>query len=71
MQGIPVEAGLPRSWHYEGKTVALVSWRFLLATILTGLEQAGEPSIAADVRQLVALCERMDSGRFFRSAMKS
>jgi hypothetical protein len=47
------------------KTIALVSWRSLLTTILTSLEDHGEGVQAADVRQLMALSDQMDDEAFF------
>jgi hypothetical protein len=46
------------------KTLALTSWRALLSAIAAAVETAGDVSTSADVRQLVGLCERMDSEAF-------
>lgn len=45
-------------------TLALTSWRAVLAYILRALETEGEYRAASDVQQLQGLCERMDSGAF-------
>lgn len=46
------------------RTLALTSWRAMLAYILRALETEGEYRAASDVQQLQGLCERMDSGAF-------
>lgn len=46
------------------KTLALTSWRAVLAYILRSLETEGEHHAASDVQQLQGLCERMDSEAF-------
>lgn len=45
-------------------TLALTSWRAVLAYILRVLETKGEHRTASDVQQLQGLCERMDSDAF-------
>jgi hypothetical protein len=45
-------------------TLALVSWRALLAMIMTRLQMAGEHALASDVGQLEGLCGRMDEDAF-------
>lgn len=45
-------------------TLALTSWRAVLAFILRALEIEGEHRTASDVQQLQGLCERMDSDAF-------
>ena len=45
-------------------TLALTSWRAILAYMLRALETEGERQTASDVQQLQGLCERMDSGAF-------
>lgn len=45
-------------------TLALTSWRAVLAHIQRALETQGEHRAASDVQQLQGLCERMDSGAF-------
>ncbi|HET7480146.1 MAG TPA: hypothetical protein VFJ72_11585 [Rubrobacteraceae bacterium] len=45
-------------------TLALTSWRAVLAYILRVLETEGEYRAVSDVQQLQGLCERMDSGAF-------
>lgn len=47
-----------------GRTVALVSWRALLEQMHGSLEAAGDFAVASDLRQLMALCERMDAEAF-------
>lgn len=45
-------------------TLALTSWRYLLATLHHALQAAGEDASAADVQQLQGLCEAMDVDAF-------
>ncbi len=45
-------------------TLALTSWRAVLASIQSALESEGELLAASDVQQLQGLCERMDSDAF-------
>lgn len=45
-------------------TLALTSWRAVLAYILRALESEGDLLAGSDVRQLQGLCERMDSDAF-------
>jgi len=45
-------------------TLALASWRAVLASILRALETEGDLLAGSDVRQLQGLCERMDSDAF-------
>jgi hypothetical protein len=55
---------LVRMIQVQGRTLALMSWRVLLNNLLAATENSGELSSAADVRQLIALCERMDTEAF-------
>jgi hypothetical protein len=45
-------------------TLALTSWRAVLAYMLRALETEGEHHVVSDVQQLQGLCERMDSEAF-------
>ncbi|MBB4651394.1 hypothetical protein GGQ99_003161 [Aminobacter niigataensis] len=59
-------------WHAPfgpGHSFVLTSWRAVLAAILREMETARETERLDDVRQLVGLCERMDTEAFipFRS----
>ncbi len=47
-----------------GHTFVLASWRAVLAAILRGMEEAGEVAHIGDLRQLVGLCEKMDTEAF-------
>jgi hypothetical protein len=44
--------------------LALVSWRLLLDTLISRVEQAGDLKSVADLKQLVGLCEQMDANAF-------
>jgi hypothetical protein len=44
--------------------LAVVSWRSVLLVILAAVESEAQTEIAADVRQLLGLCERMDDNAF-------
>ncbi|PLS83931.1 MAG: hypothetical protein CYG60_20590 [Actinobacteria bacterium] len=48
----------------QDRTLALASWRAVLAFILRALETEREILAASDVQQLQGLCERMDSDAF-------
>ena len=48
----------------EGVSLSIVSWRSVLDGILGQVETAGEMGVAADVRQLQALCDREDAEAF-------
>ena len=48
----------------DGVLLSVVSWRSVLDRILGEVEAAGEVHVAADVRQLQALCDREDSEAF-------
>ncbi len=47
-----------------GRLLMLTSWRALLSVLLAELDAAGDSAMAADIRQLQGLCDRMDAGRF-------
>lgn len=47
-----------------GRTLALTSWRVLLAYLLQATEADNEPVTASDIRQLQGLCEYMDETAF-------
>lgn len=47
-----------------GRKLALGSWRALLAYMILKLELQGELTTAADIKQLVGLCEQMDQVAF-------
>lgn len=54
-----------RSIHVSGQhALALGSWRSLLSYLLTALEAESQFDVAADVKQLQGLCERMDTDAF-------
>lgn len=55
--------GYGRSVRIGQQTLAICSWRDLLQSLHTAVEVAGE-GVAADIRQLLALCDRMDSEAF-------
>jgi hypothetical protein len=44
--------------------LAVVSWRSVLLVILAAVESEAQTEIAADIRQLLGLCERMDDNAF-------
>jgi len=44
--------------------LAVASWRSVLSVILAAVESEAQTEIAADVRQLLGLCERMDDDAF-------
>ncbi len=44
--------------------LGLVSWRFLLDSILSSVEIAEDVGTSADIRQLAGLCEKMDDDAF-------
>ncbi len=48
----------------DNRTLALASWRAVLAFILRALDTERELLAASDVQQLQGLCERMDSDAF-------
>ena len=48
----------------RGLVLALASWGLVLAAIEHAAEDAGETEVAADVRQLIAMCDHMDSEKF-------
>ena len=48
----------------QDKTIALISWRLLLERLHDALDADGETLRANDVKQLAALCDRMDSEAF-------
>jgi hypothetical protein len=48
----------------DGRVLALTSWRHLLTTLHAALDGAGETALAADARQLIGLCDAMDSRAF-------
>jgi hypothetical protein len=48
----------------EGACLAATTWHFILDSLIRALEAAGESAIAADARQLKALCAREDAEAF-------
>lgn len=66
-RGFVADGGGP-DWRvaalYDGRRLALTSWRAILADLHAGLVQANEPAVAADVLQLQGLAERMDADAF-------
>ena len=58
------ETELVRLVRSNGRTLALTSWRVLLGNLLAAAENAGEVATSADIRQLAALCDRMDHDAF-------
>ena len=71
-QMTPRREAQPELWHATfgiGHSFVLTSWRTILNAILREMETAREADRVEDVRQLVGLCERMDSEAFlpFRS----
>lgn len=48
----------------DTQTLALASWRSILAFIMQALEAEGQTNAASDVLQLQGLCERMDDEAF-------
>lgn len=60
----PIEGCPTQAVRAGGKTLALISWRTLLDRLHAALEASGDLATASDVRQLSALCDRMDSEAF-------
>jgi hypothetical protein len=52
------------SMNVGGHVMAAVSWRGLLGFVQNEVEAAAEVETAADIRQLLALCEHMDDAAF-------
>lgn len=52
-----------RAIRLGSRTLALVSWRTLLAHMKEASERVGE-AVTADIHQLAALCDKMDSDAF-------
>ena len=44
--------------------LSLVSWSFLLATLIRFVDQSGDAKTVADLSQLVGLCDQMDANAF-------
>jgi hypothetical protein len=67
-----LKVGRQRSIHNEfmaanvtsKHVLAVASWRSVLSVILAAVESEAQTEIAADVRQLFGLCERMDDAAF-------
>lgn len=47
-----------------GRTLALTSWRVLLAYLLQAAEADSKPAVASDIRQLQGLCDYLDETAF-------
>ena len=60
----PTVAGARYTAVGFGGGLALVSWRALLANLLSELESAGEVLVASDLRQLQSLCAREEADAF-------
>lgn len=58
------ESELKVAYVREDLGLVVASWSFLLGQLRNALEAQGEPSLVADVRQLMGLAARMDTGGF-------
>jgi hypothetical protein len=59
-----LNSGPPFSLSIGTHVLALTSWRVLLARLESDAEAAAEVETAADIRQLQALCDNMDTDAF-------
>lgn len=62
-----VESGTPERRGLalpDGPTLAMTSWRALLASLTDAVSDAGDRSAWSDLTQLAGLCDRMDSEAF-------
>lgn len=62
----PLNAPRPtlRARTFGAQRLALTSWSDLLSTLLAATDTAGESDVSADIRQLMSLCDRMDTDAF-------
>lgn len=56
--------GMPLTMTVGSRTLALVSWRSLVAKVLGAVDHSGDRALAEDVRQLLSLTEVMDAAAF-------